>query len=122
MKVLISGGAGFIGSHLVESMLADGYDVTVLDNFSTGRKENLAHLKSDRLKIYEEDISNFSGIKSYFESIDWVFHIAALADIVPSIENPIGYHNSNVNGTISVLEAARKAQVKRFIYTASSSC
>jgi UDP-glucose 4-epimerase len=121
--VLVTGGAGFIGSHLVDRLLRDGHQVTVLDNFSTGRPQNLDHIKDNpRLTIYEVDITNSEAIAPLFEGIDWVFHMAALADIVPSIQNPRAYYHSNVTGTFSVLEAARHAGVKRFLYTASSSC
>jgi len=123
MKCLVTGGAGFIGSHLVERLVKEGHSVTVLDNFSTGRIENLQHLKENpNLTLYPLDISQIEDIKPHFEGIDWVFHLAALADIVPSMQRPLDYHRANVDGTASVLEAARLAQVKRFIYTASSSC
>ena len=122
-KALVTGGAGFIGSHLVDRLLSDGHNVTVLDNFSTGRSQNLEHHKNNHaLKIVESDISEYDTIDGYFENIDWVFHIAALADIVPSIKKPFDYHRSNVDGTINVLEASRANGVKRFIYAASSSC
>lgn len=120
---LVTGGAGFIGSHLVERLLKEGYQVTILDNFSTGRMQNLEHLKNhSHLSIHSVDISNADEIKDYFNHIDWVFHLAALADIVPSIQKPLDYHKSNVDGTIAVLEASRQADVKRFVYAASSSC
>jgi UDP-glucose 4-epimerase len=123
MKCIVTGGAGFIGSHLVEHLLDDGHEVTVLDNFSTGRSETLGHVKSHaKLSIYEVDIAVFETILPHLEGMDWVFHIAALADIVPSIEDPLVYYRSNVDGTVSVLEASRRCGVKRFIYTASSSC
>lgn len=123
MKAVVTGGAGFIGSHLVDRLLADGHDVTVLDNFSTGRPENLKHQANQkRLKLIEVDIRNSFGIQKYFEEVDWVFHLAALADIVPSIEKPEEYFRSNVDGTFSVLEAVRQSGVKKFLYTASSSC
>lgn len=123
MKTLITGGAGFIGSHLTERLLKDRHKVIVLDNFSTGRKENLSHLKNNsKLRIIKADITNFKAIAPQFKNIDWVFHLAALADIVPSIVRPLDYHQSNVDGTINVLEASRLNNVKRFIYTASSSC
>jgi UDP-glucose 4-epimerase len=123
LKVIVTGGAGFIGSNLVEKLVCHGHEITVLDNFSTGRNENLHHLSSKtNLKIINIDISDFSDIQNYFENVDWVFHLAALADIVPSIVHPLKYHRSNVDGTIAVLEAARRAGVKRFIYAASSSC
>ena len=122
MNVLITGGCGFIGSHIAEKLLKKGNRVTIIDNLSTGRLENINHLKSNNLTLVIENISNYIKIKKYFKSIDIVYHIAALADIVPSIENPMQYHDSNVNGTISVLECSRKNNVKRFVYAASSSC
>jgi UDP-glucose 4-epimerase len=121
-KTVVTGGAGFIGSHLVERLLKDGHEVTVLDNLSTGRLENLKHLKSDRLNVKHLDIVDLEKIKPHFEGVEWVFHLAALADIVPSIVHPLKYHHSNVDGTVSVLEAAKASGVKRFLYTASSSC
>ncbi len=121
-NALVTGGAGFIGSHLVERLLADGHRVTVIDNFSTGRIENLSHLKNNNLKIIEADINDDAKTSPHYQGVDWVFHIAALADIVPSIVNPVAYHRSNVDGTVCVLENAKKANVKRFLYTASSSC
>lgn len=123
MKTLVTGGCGFIGSHLVDRLLTDGHTVTVIDNCSTGRIENLAHIGDNpNLKIVQEDICNYDKIEHLFEGVDWVFHMAALADIVPSIQMPEQYFMSNVNGTFSVLQAAKKANVKRFLYTASSSC
>lgn len=121
---LVTGGAGFIGSHLVERLLADGHKVIVLDNFSTGRRENLVHLKENKnLSIVKIDISvGGKKLEKCFKGIDWVFHLAALADIVPSIVKPLDYHRANVSGTVNVLEASRKANIKRFIYAASSSC
>ncbi|MFC1986957.1 SDR family oxidoreductase [Chloroflexota bacterium] len=122
-KVIVTGGAGFIGSHLVERLLSDGHEVTVLDNFSTGRMENLAHVKnSRRLTIQRAEVSNYEEIKPCFDGIEWVFHLAALADIVPSIQQPLRYHKANIDGTVAVLEAARSSGVKRFLYTASASC
>lgn len=122
-KTLVTGGGGFIGSHLVDRLLKEGHEVIVLDNFSNGRIENLSHhTNNEKLQIKKVDIADFNAIKDYFEDVTWVFHLAALADIVPSIQNPLEYHRPNVDGTINVLEAARKNNVKKFIYTASSSC
>lgn len=122
-KSLVTGGAGFIGSHLVDRLLENNFKVTVLDNFSNGSLENLKHHKdNENLEVVECDVANREAIEKHFEGVDWVFHLAALADIVPSIQNPEAYHHSNVNGTISCLQAAKKANVKRFIYAASSSC
>jgi len=120
-KVLVTGGAGFIGSHLVDQLLAQGHSVTVIDNFSTGRPENLAHQKG-KLRLIEADIANFDAISPHFRGQDIVFHIAALADIVPSIVNPRGYYASNVLGSMNVAEASRLAGVKKLVYAASSSC
>ncbi|OGH96858.1 MAG: NAD-dependent dehydratase [Candidatus Melainabacteria bacterium GWF2_32_7] len=123
MKIIVTGGAGFIGSHLVDLLLDQGHDVTVLDNFSTGRPQNLLHHKDNpNLRLIEADIVDYDNIDPYFEGIDWVFHLAALADIVPSIEKPINYHRSNVDGTVNVLQSSVKHNVKRFLYAASSSC
>jgi len=121
--VLVTGGAGFIGSHLVERLLKDGQAVKVLDNFSSGRRQNLNHLNSHpNLTIIQADIADLSAIQRHFRDVEWVFHLAALADIVPSIENPNDYFRSNVTGTLGVLEASRLSHVKRFVYAASSSC
>lgn len=123
LKIIVTGGAGFIGSHLVERLLKDGHQVTVIDNYSTGRPKNLKHLQGfDTLSIQECDIVSFRAIERFFKNVDWVFHVAALADIVPSIERPRDYYQTNVYGTFNVLEACRKYGIKRFIYTASSSC
>ncbi len=122
MKCIVTGGAGFIGSHLTEILLQSGHSVIVLDNFSTGRPQNLAHLKGEKgLALVELDIAD-ADMTQYFDGIDWVFHLAGLADIVPSIENPSGYFKANVIGTERVLEHARAAKVKRLVYAASSSC
>jgi len=123
LTALVTGGAGFIGSHLVDRLLAHGHRVVVLDNFSSGRLENLAHLKgANHLSVHKVDVSDFAAIEPFFHGVSWVFHLAALADIVPSIQMPLVYHRSNVDGTIAVLEASRKCGVKRFVYAASSSC
>lgn len=120
---MVTGGAGFIGSHLVDECLRQGYEVIVIDNLSVGRKENLAsHSKNQKLKFIEADVADSEHIRPHFEGVDWVFHLAARADIVPSIQMPILYHRSNVDGTISVLEGARLAGAKRIVYAASSSC
>jgi UDP-glucose 4-epimerase len=122
-KSLVTGGAGFIGSHLTEALLARGDRVVVLDNLSTGRRENLDLLPGgEEIEFHRVDIADYPAIAPLFAGVDRVFHIAALADIVPSIQQPFAYHRSNVDGTISVLEAAREAGVKRLVYAASSSC
>ena len=120
---VVTGGAGFIGSHLVDRLLADGWRVTAIDNGSVGRPQNLAHhAKNPALTAVWADVADHAKIAPHFAGAERVFHLAALADIVPSIERPTDYFRSNVVGTESVLEAARAAQVKRFVYAASSSC
>ncbi len=122
-KALVTGGAGFIASHLVDKLLEDGYSVVVLDNFSTGRPENLSHHSNNKsLNIVKADISSFDKILPYFKGIDHVFHLAALADIIPSIVNPMDYYRSNVDGTFNVVESARLSGAKKLVYAASSSC
>lgn len=120
-KTLVTGGAGFIGSHLVGQLLEKENQIIVLDNFSTGRPQNLDHVK-EKIQIIECDLSQPGKWQDLFENVNYVFHLAALADIVPSIENPDSYYQSNVNGTFNVLEACRKYQVKKIVYSASSSC
>ena len=123
MKVLVTGGCGFIGSHLVERLLREGCEVTVLDNLSTGRFSNLKEVAADpRLHIHQKDITQKKAVEEHLRGVEAVFHLAALADIVPSIQLPLDYYHANVTGTLAVLEAARAAGVKRFIYAASSSC
>lgn len=117
MKVLVTGGAGFIGSHLVELLVNEGHEVSVVDNLNSGRVSNLEGIDHT---FHEVDIRVID--EKLFEGVDWVFHLAGLADIVPSIEQPKEYYDVNVTGTFKVLECARKANVKRFVYAASSSC
>lgn len=118
----MTGGSGFIGSHLTELLLAQGHSVVVIDNHSTGRRQNLSHLDgAPGLRIVELDIAS-GDLAPHFEGIDWAFHLAGLADIVPSIEQPSAYFQANVVGTQRVLEAARQAVVGRLVYAASSSC
>ena len=124
-KAIVTGGLGFIGSHLVDRLLEERYDVLVLDNFSTGRLINLEHQKDHRnLKIIKFDISeNKEQLIDHIKEADYVYHLAALADIVPSVENPEIYFNANVTGTLNVLEACKKSKsIKKLIYAASSSC
>ena len=120
-KVLVTGGCGFIGSHLCEKLIDLNYDVTIIDNLSTGRLENIRNFKH-KLKFFKADIKNKKKIEKYFRNIDIVFHCAALADIVPSIQKPKEYYESNVTGTYNVVSSCLKYKVKKIIYTASSSC
>ncbi len=121
-KAIVTGGAGFIGSHMVELLLSKGYKVLAIDNMSNGQKDNVdIFLKNPNYKFLSEDLSNEFD-DSIFKGVDYVFHMAALADIVPSIREPTRYHKANVTGTIRVLEACRKHGVKKMVYAASSSC
>ncbi|MBT3586366.1 MAG: SDR family oxidoreductase [Halobacteriovoraceae bacterium] len=123
MRAVVTGGAGFIGSHLVDLLLDKGHEVLVIDNFSTGRRDNLEHQRSNKnLRIIEADISQ-TNLTPYFKKDDRVFHLAALADIVPSIEQPEKYYRANVKGTFNLLECLKKVGgIKKLVYAASSSC
>lgn len=122
MKSLVTGGAGFIGSNLVDKLVLKNHKVIVLDNFSTGRLSNLFHHSKKNVKIVKIDISSKRNLDKYFKGVKYVFHLAGLADIVPSIENPDEYFKSNVIGTFNVIQAAKKANIKKLIYAASASC
>ena len=120
MRSLITGGGGFIGSHLAERLVNLKHEVIVIDNFSVGRKSNLSQIKK-KIKIINADILNKKAIGKHFKNIDNVFHLAARADIIPSIENPELYFDVNVKGTLNVLNLSVQNKIKRFIYIASSS-
>lgn len=123
MVSLVTGGCGFIGSHIVDRLLEEGHEVRVIDNCTTGRRANLSHhADNQRLTVFELDIRDKNAIAPVFQSVDYVFHLAALADIVPSIQKPAEYYTSNVLGTFHVLECARSAGIKKLVYAASSSC
>lgn len=123
MISLVTGGCGFIGSHIVDRLLKEGHTVRVIDNYSTGRPTNLEHhKKNENLAIYNLDIRDKDSIEECFKGVDYVFHLAALADIVPSIQNPWEYYSSNVLGTYNVVECAKAAGIKKLVYSASSSC
>jgi UDP-glucose 4-epimerase len=117
---LVTGGAGFIGSHLVEGLLHDGHTVRVLDNFSTGSIENLAGLQ-DRVEIITGDITDFAAVRQAMRGVQLVFHQAALASVPRSVADPLATHRACVDGTLHVLLAARDAGVRRVVYAASSS-
>ena len=122
-NTLVTGGSGFIGSHLVDHLLKEGHHVKVVDNYSRGSPENLSHHRNNpALTIIEADTAEFNIMKKVVEGTSWVFHLAALAEIIPSIKDPVDYHRSNVTGTVAVLEAARLAGVDKFVYAASSTC
>lgn len=122
MRTLVTGGAGFIGSHLAELLIAAGHQVAVIDNLSSGRMVSLRAIASHPgFRFVNADIRDVAAIMPVFEGVDWVFHLAGLADIVPSIEMPAQYFSTNVAGTFNVLECARRSGVRRFLYAASSS-
>lgn len=121
-KAIVTGAAGFIGSHMVELLLNEGYEVIGIDDMSNGQIDNISAFSGNsKYKFYKADLAlDFDD--SLFQDADYIFHMAALADIVPSVREPLKYHQANVSGTIRVLEAARKFGVKKLIYSASSSC
>ena len=120
---VVTGGAGFIGSHMVDLLLERGFEVRVLDNLSGGHERNLAHHATNpRLHFEQFDICKLESDSSLFHNAKYVFHFAGIGDIVPSIEQPVEYMQTNVQGTVRVLEAARTAGAKKFVYAASSSC
>lgn len=118
MHYLVTGGAGFIGSHLVEALLGRGDQVRIIDNFSTGKRENISQHKN--IELVEASITDHDAITSAFQNIDGVFHLAALPQVQFSIEQPRESHEVNINGTLNVILAARDAGVKRLVYSASS--
>jgi nucleoside-diphosphate-sugar epimerase len=117
---LVTGGAGFIGSHLVEGLLARGYKVRVLDNFATGRRENLADVLP-RIELLEGSVTNLTTARSAMRGVEVVFHQAALPSVPRSVKNPLESNEVNITGTLNILVAARDAGVKRVVYAASSS-
>jgi len=120
---VVTGGAGFIGSHMVDALIGHGYRVRVVDNLSGGRMANLAHHASNPdLSFEEADIRDLAPEAGLFRGANYVLHFAGIGDIVPSIERPTQYMDTNVQGTVRVLEAARHARIAKFVYAASSSC
>jgi len=120
---IVTGGAGFIGSHMVDLLLAHGYRVRVIDNLIGGREANVAHHRNNPdFTFAPSDIRDYAPGHPLFEGADYVFHFAGIGDIVPSIERPTEYMSANVQGTVHMLECAREARVKKFVYAASSSC
>lgn len=120
---IVTGGAGFIGSHMVDALLARGYAVRVIDNMVGGREENLAHHSTNAdLTLERRDIRSFAPDDVLFQGAKYVIHLAGIGDIVPSIERPMEYMSANVQGTVHMLECARHAGVAKFVYAASSSC
>ncbi len=123
-RYVVTGGAGFIGSHLVDLLLARGHRVVAVDNFATGREKNLASaLASPAFSLVRADVADDDdALEQAFAGADGVFHLAGLADIVPSIERPGDYYRANVHGTFRVCEAVRASGVRKLVYAASSSC
>lgn len=120
---VVTGGAGFIGSHMVDLLLDNEFEVRVIDNLCGGHERNIAHRANDPKLIFENsDICNLEPEDSIFKGAKYVFHFAGIGDIVPSIEHPINYMLTNVQGTVRILEACRSSGVKKLIYAASSSC
>lgn len=124
MRCLVTGGAGFIGSHIAERLLKDGHYVMVLDNFSSGREENLCFTKGlgkDRFTLIKGDIRGKTACSKACEGVDYVFHQAALRSVPKSLKEPGKYNEVNINGTLNMLQAASKNKVKRFVFASSSS-
>lgn len=123
MKSIVTGAAGFIGSHIADKLVALGHEVVAIDNLCNGSPDNLAQASVvGKVTLVQADVADYPAIEPHFAGADHVYHLAGMADIVPSIENPLLYHHANVTGTVNVLEAARKHEARRFIYAASSSC
>lgn len=117
LRVLVTGGAGFIGSNLVDALIERGDEVVIIDNLSTGKKENI----NPKADFHEVDMRDMDAIKPLFSGVDYVFHLAAYARVQPSIEDPVTANDINLNGTLNVLVSARDAGVKKVVYSASSS-
>jgi len=120
---IVTGGAGFIGSHLVDRLVREGRRVAVIDNLEGGKLSNLSEARQSGLvDFHQADVAEADQIGPLFEGVETVYHLAGLADIVPSIEDPLRYLRANVDGTATVMEAAHRAGVRRVVYAASSSC
>ena len=118
MKVLVTGGAGFIGSHIVEAYLAAGHQVAVVDDLSTGKRENL--VRHEALEFIEGDIRDAGLIDRCAKQMDAVVHLAAVASVQASMDDPVRTHQVNFDGTLNLLEASRRQGIKRFIYACSA--
>ncbi len=119
-RVLVTGAAGFIGSHITEFLVAEGYEVVGLDNFHTGREENLARVR-DRIELVIGDICDRDKVLEVVDGVDYIVHHAALTSVRESVHKPAEYNRVNIDGTVNMLEAARSAGVKRFVFASSSS-
>lgn len=123
MKMLVAGGAGFIGSHLVDALLAEGHDVVCIDNFFIGTKENIAHLKDNtHFKFYEQDLAEFPAVLKIFEAeqVDYVFHLAANSDIQASANDPMIEYKNTYSTTFVLLECMRRTGVKKLFFASTS--
>lgn len=118
-KILVTGGAGFIGSHLVEALLAEGFLVRILDNFSTGKYANLPQ-DHEGLEIVEGDVADPQVVDQAVQGVSSIVHFAAVASVQASVEDPAGTHASNFIGTLNLLEACRRHKVKRFLFASSA--
>jgi nucleoside-diphosphate-sugar epimerase len=119
VRYLVTGGAGFIGSNLVDELLRRGHQVTVLDDLSTGKEQNLAHVR-DKINFCKDSITNLAIVRTCCEGADYVIHLAARASVPKSVADPIETNTVNIDGTLNVLVAARDAKVKRVVFAASS--
>lgn len=120
---IVTGGAGFIGSHMVDLLIEKGFSVRVIDNMIGGRAQNIYHHRDNPCFILDErDIRSFKDRDPIFKGVKYVFHFAGIGDIVPSIDSPEEYMSVNVMGTVRMLECSRSAEVQKFVYAASSSC
>jgi nucleoside-diphosphate-sugar epimerase len=120
MRYLVTGGAGFIGSNIVDELLRRGHEVVVLDDLSTGKEENLAHVRS-KIDLHVGSIIDLAAVQSACHAVDYVIHLAARTSVPKSVKDPIESNRVNIDGTLNVLVAARDAKVRRVVYAASSS-
>jgi UDP-glucose 4-epimerase len=122
MKYLVTGGAGFIGSHIVDTLSECGHEVIILDNFFSGRTENISHLKGNKkIHFVDGSITDPATLKKVCESVDGIFHEAAIASVARSVNDPVATNEANVTGTLNILVAARDAGVKKVVFASSSS-
>ena len=120
-RILVTGGAGFIGSHIVNKLLRESFEVTVIDNLDTGRLENISDHKDEKdLNFVKGDIRDFKLVKKILKDVDAIFHEAAIASVTLSVKDPILTNETNVTGTLNLLKASSDLNVKRFIYASSA--
>lgn len=120
MRVLVTGGAGFIGSHIAHRLLGDGHEVVILDNFSTGRRENIAAIEAPGLRVVEGDVRDEKTVRACVEGCALVYHEAAVVSVPYTVEHPQESHDVNIQGTLNVLQAARAAKCKRVVFASSA--